>query len=149
MDCKKTEEVIFTDYIDGKLEGGALREAEGHLASCAKCRGLAQELASIGASMRDAPREEPPARIWEKIRTAITVPEREPARAFFTRARPAFAFAALAAAVLAVFIAVRPMFLKQVSPAEEQYDILSLSVSDANGNGTNYDMGTPAEEYFL
>ena len=149
MDCKKMEEVIFTDYIDGKLEGGAFREAEEHLASCAKCRGLAQELASVAESLRNVRREEPPARIWEKVRAGITVPEREPAWAFFTRARPAFAMAAVAAAILAIFIAVRPMFIKQVSPAQEQYDILSLSVSDTNGNGSDYDMGTPAEEYFL
>jgi hypothetical protein len=94
-------------------------------------------------------REEPPAYVWEKIRTAITVPEKAPARIFFTRAKPAFAFCALAAAILAIFIAVRPMFLKEVSPATEQYDILSLAVSDTNGNGSDYDMGTPAEEYFL
>jgi len=149
MDCKKMEEIILTDYIDGKLEGAVLKEAEGHIASCAGCRGLVREFKAVAASLHNAPREEPPDLVWEKIRAAITASERAPARTFFTRARPAFAFAALAAAILAIFIAVRPTFLKEVSPVREQYDVLSLSVSDTNGNDSEYDMGTPAEEYFL
>jgi anti-sigma factor RsiW len=153
MECKKMEEVILTDYIDGRLEGAALKEAEEHLALCAGCRGLAQGLASVADLLRSARREEPPARIWEKIRAGIMIPERKPALTFFSRARPVFAMAAAAAAIAVIFIAVGPVFLKQVSPAIEQYDILSLVVSDANGdaNGdaSDYDMGTPAEEYFL
>lgn len=149
MDCKKMEEVILTDYIDGKLEGTALRQAEEHIASCDRCRGLVQEFRAVAASLRNAPREEPPDRVWEKIRAAITVPERKPAWTIFTPRRPAFAFAALAVALIAIFIAIRPVFLKEVSPVPEQYDVLSLAVSGTNGNGSDYEMGTPAEEYFL
>ena len=78
MDCKKMEEIILTDYIDGKITGARLKDVEAHLALCSRCRALASELALVNAEFRKAKHMEPPAEVWEKIRAEVSA---GPARA--------------------------------------------------------------------
>ena len=159
MDCKEMEEIILTDYIDGKIAGQALRSVEAHLASCIRCRGLASELASIRAPFRKTERMEPPSEVWERIRAEVS---RKPIdsvfaqdtfqsiRLFFARLRPAIVVMTAAALILAVLTVARLMPQKGMrTPPASGDDILSLVTSDENENGALYDFGTPAENYFL
>ncbi len=43
MNCKRMQDVILTDYIDGQLSSQRVRDVEYHLAQCASCRVLAQD----------------------------------------------------------------------------------------------------------
>ena len=61
MDCKKTEEIILTDYVDGRLEGRSLEDLEAHLASCNNCRAFASEAGGLSAEFRKAGHMTPPA----------------------------------------------------------------------------------------
>lgn len=48
---------------------------EGHLDSCADCRGTVREMHQAGASLlRSLPGERPPAALWERLRARIAVP---------------------------------------------------------------------------
>ncbi len=157
MDCKKMEEVILTDYIDGKVTGMRLKDVEAHLASCTRCRSLASELASVSAEFRNTKRMEPPSEVWERIRAEVN---REPAVAgdvytpgFFesmrllaVRIRPAIVVATAAAFILAVLTVTRLMPQKELTSQDE---IMSLVTMDESGNGGDYNFGTPEENYFL
>lgn len=158
MDCNKMEEIIFTDYIDGRLAGQALKDAQDHLASCSRCRDLASELASIGAEFKKSGHEEPPARLWERILSEINRPPPaavfardifRSARLVFTRFRPAIAVCAAAALIFIVLWAGR--IGTHTGTANLQIgedEILSMVVFDENGT-TDYGFGTPEENYFL
>ncbi len=39
MDCKKCQELILTDYLDGEIEGGLKNTLEQHMAVCDDCQG--------------------------------------------------------------------------------------------------------------
>ncbi len=155
MDCKKMEELIFTDYADGKITGQAFKDVEAHLASCHRCRALASELASIGRTFKAVKPMEAPTGVWEKIRSDIT---REPAgtvfardliftaRSFLARLRPVVVMVTAAVLILVAVTVVRLMPQKITTRGE---DILSIVALEETGNGAEYDFGTPAESYFL
>lgn len=157
MDCKRIEELIFTDYIDGTLAPAALKEVEAHLALCAGCRKLASELVSASRTIRSAGKMTPPPIVWERIRRDITAPPRRsetlsfdnlfgPAQAFFARFRPAIVAVTAAALILTVLTVARLMPQRGVSVQDE---IMSMMILDENGSSSSYDFGTPEENYFL
>lgn len=157
MDCKKMEEIILTDYMDGKITGAMLKDVEAHLASCSRCRALYTELAPIGAEIRKAKRMEPPDRVWEKIRAEVSMapgkawalsPDKffESVRMMIAHLKAAIVVATAAALILAVLTVAH---LMPQRGAIDQEEIISLITMDENGNGTNYDFGTPEEAYFL
>jgi len=158
MDCKKAEELIFTDYIDAKLAGPALKDIEAHLSSCSRCHELASELASMRKTFGAVGPKEAPPEVWQKIRDELALHLNEvngagfvpPVPAWFVRLRPALVAAAAAAVIFAVLMIGRlmPYNAGPGLPAIEE-DIISLAALDENGNGANYDFGTPAENYFL
>lgn len=153
MDCKKIEEIILTDYMDGRLDSRELKAVEAHLASCGRCRELASEAAGIGKELRLAEELTPSPAVWQRIRAAISG---EPARAMpaqnffqslrlsFARLRPAIVVASAVAVILAVLITAR---LMPPGGSLGQEEIMSLVSIEENGAG--YDLGTPVESYFL
>ena len=154
MDCKKMEELVLTDYIDGVLKDpGILKEVEAHLASCGQCRGLMEEIRSVSAAFKEAKRPEPSPIIWQRIREKISAAgtEKERLRLYFPRLKsPAIAFAAAVALILIILTASRimPFRATAVTP-DETGEILSMAGVSENGNGEGYDFGTPIERYFL
>lgn len=158
MDCNKMEEIILTGYMDGELTGGALKDVEAHLTSCSRCRGLASELKSVSAEFKKSGREDPPSEVWERIRSEVS---RTPAaavfaqeffrsaRLIFVRLRPAIAITTAVALILVVLVAGRLMPYRGTvnTPAGED-EILLMAALDENGI-TDYDFGTPEENYFL
>ena len=150
MNCKKIENILLTDYIDGNLKGEALRGVEEHLAACERCRGLAGRAVSSGDLLKAAGMQSPPGDLWNKIRAGIISEEArpgilervvDPLRYFFTHLKPVVA--AVAVAVLVVFT------LTMARPPVEQDDIMGLASLDEEVDESEYNFGTPLEEYFL
>ena len=66
-------ETVIHDYIDDALDGRARTELERHLAGCAECRRLVDDLREIRkafAGLKDNLRE-PPVRAWGRLERAI------------------------------------------------------------------------------
>lgn len=159
MECKRIEEIILTDYTDGKLSGQMFKDVEAHLASCSRCRALASELVRLRTDLRKAGRMTPPSRVWETVRAGVAG---EPAGGVFAqnflrsvrllsvRLRPAVVAATAAALILVVLTMARLMPQKEmlVVPVAQD-EALSLITLDEDRNGADYDLGTPAEDYFL
>jgi predicted anti-sigma-YlaC factor YlaD len=159
MNCKKTEELIFTDYVDGNLKGHALEELKAHLGSCPNCRKLAEELESTGKLFKASPRKKAPAGLWYKICAEIS--ERpvggriiegilENVRYHLSRLRPAVVI--LSTAVIILFILTAVMFMSQNNYSKtgiSQDDILGLYYMNGASDESEYDFGTPAERFFL
>lgn len=156
MNCKSAEEIILTDYIDGKSAPQTLREVEAHIASCGRCSEIVARLKSVGGAFRTVPRMEAPLAVWERIRSEIGEKSAqvtflpgffEPVRIFLARLRPALVITATAAIIFVVLTMARLMPQKGTSAIQD--DIVSMAASYEIGNGTEYDFGTPEETYFL
>jgi len=66
MTCAEFE-ILFCDYVDGGLQGLAKTELEAHLASCATCAQLAEEIQGAVAFIGRAEQVEPPAELVTRI----------------------------------------------------------------------------------
>ncbi|MDO8535685.1 MAG: zf-HC2 domain-containing protein [Candidatus Omnitrophota bacterium] len=159
MNCKKMEKLILTDYIDGNLKGRSFEEVELHIRSCPTCHALAEDLRSTGKLFKAVGHEAAPAEVWHKIRTKITA---EPAGRYFPEdiferlrfylphLRPAVVIAS--AAVLLFFVLATIKFMPHRNYLETrvaQDDILSISYNSNEEDTAEYDLGTPAEMFFL
>lgn len=159
MNCKKAEEMILTDYIDGNLKDEALREVEEHLAACQYCRDLAVRAVSSRRMLKSAAREVPPEGLWSKIRAEIISEETKPgffdrifdqARYFFGHLRPAVAAAAVAAIVIFVLTTARLVPVgSPFSGMTAHDDILEITSVGEESDDSEYGFGTAVEEYFL
>lgn len=160
MDCKKVQEIIFTDYIDAKISDAALlKDIETHLSSCSQCKSLAAELGHISAEFRNMEKIKVPDEVWHGVRSKIAATHE---RGFFPGnifgslqnvalgLRPAFVAATAAIVILAVLLVSRMVsYNNTVSPELTSNDLMSIVSLEENGNGPDYDFGTPEESYFL
>ena len=159
MDCKRMKELILTDYIDGRLKGRALEDVELHLKSCSNCHALARDLKSAGKLFKAVPQEDAPTEVWYKIRDEISagaIRLRFPetvlayARYYLSHLKPAVVIAGAAVLLLFVLAAVRLMPHKDyLETAVTQDDILAISYGDDEEDGSEYDLGTATEMFFL
>ncbi|MCX5667315.1 MAG: zf-HC2 domain-containing protein [Candidatus Omnitrophica bacterium] len=159
MNCKRAEKLILTDYIDGNLKGRALEEIELHIRSCPGCHALAQDLKAAGKLFRAVPRQEAPSEVWRKIRDEISAaPVRryfpeialEYARYHLSHLKPAIVMAGAAVLLLFVLATMRLMPHKDyLEAAIQQDDIAAISYGSDEEDGSEYDLGTPAEMFFL
>jgi len=160
--CRKIQELLKADYLDGELsqiEQGQIRE---HLGCCPGCRKLQEELESQRLLFKQAGRvSEVPARVWQKIRdTIISIRLNEESRArggilerlrdSLWQPRPAFAVVSVfAVLILAVVLTGTFIRREQSLSSENEVQILAAySLSSDNGD-LIYDLGTNVEEYFL
>jgi len=117
MNCKKIQELILTDYVDGEMAEDKKILLDGHISECKKCReflSLVKEttVAPLGNAKRDNLSEDV---IWSKIREEIHSEEDlvyEEGPGFFERIRdmlfspqPAFALGTFAVILLLVMTA--------------------------------------------
>ncbi|MCU1383889.1 MAG: putative transrane transcriptional regulator (anti-sigma factor) [Acidobacteria bacterium] len=61
------------DYVDGTLGPDARAEIDRHLAACAPCRQLVEDLRDILAATRGLDVREPPVRAWSRLERAIAL----------------------------------------------------------------------------
>ena len=67
---------VLNDYADGLLDEQTEISTRAHLASCAECADLVEQIVTLGADARSLPKEMPvPADVWEGIRVrTVDVP---------------------------------------------------------------------------
>lgn len=156
MDCKRSEETILTDYLDGRLGGPLLKDLESHLASCSKCRVFAYEAKTMSADIQKAGQLTPPAGLWDKVYAAVAEDKVEaapaqnilgPIRRLFSQPRQAFAFATAAALVITVLVTAR--IVSNQLAINRQEEIFSMVDLGDIANGSDYDLGTSVESYLL
>ena len=70
MSCEQYESLIG-DLVDGTLDGAPRHELEHHLATCAACTRLAEDLLVVRRAARALPRLELPSAGWTRVSAAI------------------------------------------------------------------------------
>ena len=162
MGCRKIQELLKTDYLDGEVSQKQEQDIKEHLACCRKCRQLEEELQSQRALFQKAKQHKVPEGVWHNIRDAIIregLNEEQGLRAgVFDRLRN-YLFAPKPAFVLATTLAVAIFFAflsgvfiqKKQSLSKENIpegDIAVYSLSSTS-DASLYELGTDIEEYFL
>src|SRR5262245_61680843 len=104
------DDAAINGYVDEALDAGARGEVERHLASCARCRALAADLAEIRRVAASLELRQPPVRSWTRLERAIRL-ETEAGRPAQSGAGRAAAYwpwlAAAAALAMATFVGLR------------------------------------------
>jgi predicted anti-sigma-YlaC factor YlaD len=164
MNCKRTRELLLTDYLD-KQTGLELRtEVEEHLKICPECRRLEAEIRrAIVLPFKDAKGPQAPHYLWLNIKERIA--ERESSKRslwnwlrerlqVFTLPAPALTFASTMVILLAVFglIAKQNMDKNQISDYFSQqisfYSVLNNGLENGD-NKESADLGTTVEKYLF
>jgi hypothetical protein len=73
MNCDAYRDRI-DELVDATLDGAARRELDAHLATCAECRALAEDLLAIRRAAGHLPPLTPPDRIWQQIAPRAAAP---------------------------------------------------------------------------
>jgi anti-sigma factor RsiW len=115
MNCKRIQEFLMTDYIDGEASDAVQKEIRAHLKTCAECGAIERLLREkVSGPFRNIEAVVPPEETWHRIKEAIEQGHRQYVPGFLTRVwdavgrnflfrRPRFA---LTAGVAVVFVAV-------------------------------------------
>ncbi len=162
MKCEQIQELILTDYIDGRMAPQAKGELEKHLMTCHECL----EFARVAKAMAVEPfekgtREKTPESVWMNIKEELLSQEEQPAPGWLDRLREVFhsqfafprpvaAFAGMCFVVMAVtlvhFSNINRMPAQMSAEQDEVEYMAALSVrSDVPTSG----YGTSVEKYFL
>ena len=158
MQCRKIQELLKTDYLDGELKPDQERKIFEHLKQCPECRKLEKELHAQSMLFQEAKQQQVPERLWYNIRDAIysqrlnqeeglirQITERL-SDLIFGR-RPVFVLASVfSVIILVVFFA--GAFLQNKHYQEAREGLAVYSLNGENGD-LIYDLGTNIEEYFL
>ena len=95
----------LSDYLDGDLDAGSRAEVEGHLSTCAECRGVAEELRAVALRARTLVDTPPQQDLWPGIAARL---DDRPSRIAEFRARTtrrfSFTLPQLAAAGIALMV---------------------------------------------
>lgn len=159
MKCRKIQDLIRADYIDGELSERLKKEVEEHLAVCRECSEYAEVVKATAVEpLRDSEIIAPPERVWNGIKENIYTDERAQSplaewtdrlREVFTVRRPVLAAAVSVVMIFAVLFFWRTSVNRQAqlnSYLEGQME--ALFYIDTNGNGYD-DLGTGIEEFFM
>ena len=163
MKCDKIRKLVIADYIDGELESALKEKVEEHLKGCRGCAEFASSVRTYAVEpFGKARREKVPEEVWEKVKGAVTVQEREGVlegirgalEEVFGAVKPRYAMAAVATVCLFVVIIFGVSSLKKEmlnSYLMEQVDFMvSLSANGTNSNtAATEDFGTDIEEFLL
>jgi anti-sigma factor RsiW len=72
-------ETAINDYVDGTSDPFERNSVEQHLAACAACRQLVEDLREIARAAGALELREPPVRVWGRIERAIKLDQASPA----------------------------------------------------------------------
>ncbi len=67
------DETTLNELVDGELDTAAEAEVERHLADCAVCRAIVDDLREIRRVAASLDLRQPPARAWSRIERAIAL----------------------------------------------------------------------------
>ena len=165
MNCKKSRELIITDYLDGEMGEKEKACIEEHMAGCPECRKFytSSKKAAVEPFLSAKPAN-PPEYVWRRIRETI-LSEKEAKRSFwpdiFERVKtficiPRPVLAIVSVVILVITIGTMARFIsgggmQANMAAPEQFDyfnyLTSSSANSSTGNGAG--LGTAIEQYFM
>ena len=165
ISCKKTQDLILTNYLDGEMDENGKNVIKEHLASCQKCEEFSITAKKVGNELfLDANRVNVPEYLWRRVRETILTEERERKafpNTFFGKfknilciPKPALAILTIVVLLLAIGTVTKIKIDNQatinanISSQAEYFDYLTETVTDnsINNNGT---FGTFIEKYFM
>lgn len=160
MLCRKIEELLQTDYLDGRLEEAQAKQIQEHLARCSSCAKLEKDLQAQRILFKQAKPKQPPEQAWKNIRDRI-IAERlnaegrkygliERLKGWLWQPRPVFVLATVFALIIMVAVFAGNFMLKKtfLPIADDAELAVVYSLNGENGNSLS-DLGTSIEEYFL
>jgi len=161
MQCRKTQELLKADYLDGEINQREEKQIKEHLAKCPECRRLEKELQVQHMLFQKTKQPQVPERVWQNIRDAI-VTERlnkessvsssilQRLRESILAPRPVFAIAGVLTAIIFVVIFAGAIIQKKQSFSKENSgeSVVGYNLNDENED-LLYTLGTNIEEYFL
>ena len=72
MNCKKIQELLMTDYIDGELNEKMQASILEHLATCDRCKRFEENLKEkVINPLKSVEKQYPPYFVWENIKNRI------------------------------------------------------------------------------
>lgn len=152
MRCERIQELLLTDYIDKTLNEKLSHQVDEHIRTCLKCGEFKSAVINKATGpFRLVRAEEAPSYIWERVKQKIAAESAERSGVFAGTSdiirnifrslgripRPAVAFAAAAAVIIAVLVA-RPIVQTHavnVYLAEQMDFMMKLDIAETNGNG--------------
>jgi anti-sigma factor ChrR (cupin superfamily) len=78
-------ETTLNDYVDGSLGAAERSGVDQHLAGCAECRQLVEDLRDLLRAAGELELREPPVRAWGRLERAIRIEEQRPDRGLVAR----------------------------------------------------------------
>ena len=164
MNCKRTQEFLITDYIDGQMADKAKSFIDQHLAHCPACTGYLSSIKKVTITpFVNAIKEVPDQLLWARIKQNIEDDQRQQLEEslkpnFWERfrlavhiPRPAFALATVVTMIFMIGSTGQLFFSAPVVKINGQDQVAYLSslidepVDMNNGN----DSQTPIEKVFL
>src|SRR5687768_3913990 len=119
MNCERCHSLV-DDYVDGTLAADERAAVETHLAGCADCRALANDLRAIRSTAGSLERHVPSAQAWTKIAAAVEHERARSLRGWFAWNAPGFRSGfAIAVTLLLVVGGTSWLVWNRMSPAEQ------------------------------
>jgi hypothetical protein len=117
MSCQEHLDAIG-ELVDGGLEGDAAKHLERHLAECAGCRELSEDLLRLRQAASSLPPITPPERVWTELKRRLEAEQAPAYHRWFALPlwRPALALAAVLTLVVGSTVGVR-WFVSEEDPA--------------------------------
>ena len=79
MNCKKIQDLLMTDFLDGELEGSRRQQIDDHLKTCPACLEVKQHILEASVHpFQGLTQIKPPKSVWEKIEGRLDQEERQP-----------------------------------------------------------------------
>ena len=159
MNCKKVQEFILTDYIDGEMDERGHAAVEAHLAGCLGCAEFYNAAQKVGNGLFvGASRAEAPEYLWRRVREAILAEDRakkthsevvlERLKSIFYIPKPVLAIITVVVLLLVAGAATKITINHQAAVNADMFDYLSETVG-YNAANDNSGFGTSIEQYFM
>ena len=164
MNCKRIQEFLITDYIDGQMTNKAKTLIDQHLAHCHACAGYLSSIKKVAVNpFVNASKDVPDQILWAQIKQTIEEEQQQQLEAslkpnFWERIRsavhiprPAFALATIVTMIFMIGSTGQLFFSAPIVKINGQDQVAYLSslidepVDMNNGN----DSQTPIEKVFL
>ena len=162
IQCKKIQELLQTDYLDGELDQKDAQLIKAHLGQCSACSGLEKALQAQRMLFQVVKSQPVPERIWSNISDAIVTEHLKQQEGLipgilerfrdliFVR-RPAMALATSIFSIIIIFAVFANAAIQKQAVSNKQNaaeEIAGYSSNAKNGYVLD-DLGTNIEEYFL
>jgi anti-sigma factor RsiW len=163
MNCKHIQELIITDYVDGRASQAVQKQVRAHLAACGECRAFEQAVrAKAVQPFAAAEHEQPPHQVWQNIKVAIQQAPVQPQPSWLERIwfvvrenaalrRPAYALVPVMTLVLLVTLYFQSPYHKQALVQDylgQKAVFMAAMGGSANGDLDNVaSFNTAIEEY--